>query len=189
MDPNCNPALALIARARTHSDPVFIAIDGRSGTGKSTFAAALAAASGATIIEGDDFYAGGIELRGDTAEQRADACIDRPKLYGVLQQLKLGRAAAYRPFDWDAFDGSLRAPAITVEPANVVIVEGVYTCHSDLRSLMQVKILLTAPDSVRSHRLVEREGSIGPWERQWHEAEDWYFSHISTTAHFDLIIE
>jgi uridine kinase len=189
VDLNCEHALVLIEHARSHSRPVFVAVDGRSGAGKSTFATALAAASGATIIEGDDFYAGGIEVRGDTAKQRADACIDRPKLCGVLQQLASGKTATYRPFDWEVFDGSLRGPAITVQSSSVIIVEGVYSGHPDLRGLMHVKILLTAPDTVRTHRLLEREGSIGPWERQWHEAEEWYFSHNSVTTHFDLIIE
>ncbi|MCA1197305.1 (d)CMP kinase [Sphingomonas sp. R647] len=100
MDLNFEHILELIDRARRHSRQVFVAIDGRSGAGKSTFAAALAAASGATIIEGDDFYAGGIEVRDDAVEQRADACIDRQKLFGVLRQLNSGLAATYRPFDF-----------------------------------------------------------------------------------------
>lgn len=188
MAPDCTQALVLIEQARTHATPVFVAIDGRSGVGKSTFANALAAATGATLIEGDDFYAGGTELRTDTAEQRADACIDRAKLVSMLQQLKSGLPTTYRAFDWDAFDGRLRAPAITVRPANVVILEGVYAAHPDLQSIMQVRILLTAPDAVRMLRLIAREGSIGPWERQWHEAEDWYFAHIASAKDFNLIV-
>jgi uridine kinase len=189
VDPNCIDAIVMIERAGRRGLPVLVAIDGRSGAGKSTFGAALAAASNAPLIEGDAFYAGGLELRSDTAKQRAEACIDRPKLRGVLQQLKAGRAATYRPFDWEAFNGSLRSPAITVRPSNVVIVEGVYSCHPDLTDLVDVKILLTVPNALRQQRLVEREGSIGPWERQWHEAEEWYFAHLSMANHFDLIIE
>jgi len=189
VDLNFEHIFELIDRARRHSLPVFVAIEGRSGAGKSTFAAALATASGATIIEGDDFYAGGIEVRDDTVEQRADACIDRPKLCGVLRQLNLGLEATYRPFDWEAFDGSLRAPAVTVHPSDVIIVEGVYSAHPDLRDLMHVKILVAAPDDLRMRRLLQREGSIGPWEAQWHEAEEWYFSNISPTKHFDVIIQ
>lgn len=138
-----------------------VAIDGRSGVGKSTFAAALAAVSNAVVVEGDDFYAGGLKIRNDTAAQRADACIDRPKLAGVLQQLQSGMAATYRPFDWEAFDGSLKSTARIVPPADVIIVEGVYSGHPDFDRLTQMKILLTTPNEVRERRLVARDGSIG----------------------------
>lgn len=188
MDVDSNNALRLIEQARRRTRRVVVAVDGRSGVGKSTFAAALAAASDAVVVEGDDFYAGGVEVGRDTAEQRADACIDRPKLIGVLQQLRSGVAAPYRPFDWNAFDGSLKSPVRIVPPADVVIVEGVYSGHSDLHALVQVRILLTAPDELREQRLVAREGSIGPWERQWHEAEEWYFSRLATATQFDLIV-
>lgn len=189
VDANCNHAIALIEHAARRRLPVIVGVDGRSGAGKSTFAAALAAASRARLIEGDAFYAGGPELRRDTAQQRSDACIDRPKLRAVLQQLKAGRAAKYRAFDWEAFDGSLSNQAITLEAADLVILERVYSCHPDLRDLLDVKILLTVPNALRQQQLVDREGALGPWKRQWHEAEDWYFSHLSTDNHFDLIIE
>lgn len=189
MNPAFNDAIGMIDRAATRGLPVFVAVDGRSGAGKSTFAAALAAATDASLIEGDAFYAGGMELRNDTPEQRAQACIDRPKLRGVLEHLRSGRATTFRPFDWDAFDGSLSGPTCTVEPGKVIIIEGVYSCHPDFADLLDIRILLTATDPVREKRLLEREGSIGPWERQWHEAEVWYFANVAIADHFDLIIE
>ena len=188
MDVTCVIAASLIKRSARHGTPTLVAVDGRSGVGKSTFAAALAAAgSTVCIIEGDAFYAGGLRVRTDTAEQRADACIDRPKLRAVLENLKEGRSAAFRPFDWESFDGSMSPLAITLEPAEIVVVEGVYSAHPDLADLLTVKILLTASDAVRHQRLVQREGAIGPWERQWHEAEDWYFANVVKPSHFDLI--
>jgi uridine kinase len=141
------------------------------------------------IIEGDAFYAGGLKVRTATAEQRADACIDRSKLRAALENLKAGRSATFRPFDWDSFDGSLRQLAITVEPPEVVVVEGVYSAHPDFADLLDVKILLTASETVRHQRLVQREGTIGPWESQWHEAEDWYFANVVKPCHFDLVLE
>lgn len=191
MNPAFYDAIGMIDRAAaaTRGFPVFVAVDGRSGAGKSTFAAALAAATDASLIEGDAFYAGGLELRNDTPEQRAQACIDRPKLRGVLERLRSGRATTFRSFDWDAFDGSLSGLTCTVEPGKVIIIEGVYSCHPDFADLLEIRILLTAADPVREKRLLQREGSIGPWERQWHEAEEWYFSNVAIADHFDLIIE
>ena len=37
-------------------------------------------------------------------------------------------------------------------------------------------------------RVLEREASIGAWERQWHEAEDWYFAHAAPPHTFDAIV-
>lgn len=44
---------------------------------------------------------------------------------------------------------------------------------TDFADLLDVKILVLASDAVRRQRLTEREGSIGDWECQWHEAEEW----------------
>jgi hypothetical protein len=55
--------------------------------------------------------------------------------------------------------------------------------------LMDLRILLRAPTSVRVQRLNRREGGIGPWELQWHEAEDWYFEHAAPDQWFDVIVE
>ena len=30
---------------------------------------------------------------------------------------------------------------------------------------------------------------IGAWERQWHEAEEWYFTHVVPSHIFDLILD
>lgn len=188
MDLSCNTAIALIKQAGRRRLPVFVGVDGRSGAGKSTFAAALAAATRARLIEGDAFYAGGLELRSDTAEQRAQACIDRPRLRGVLEDLKSGRAATFRSFDWEAFDGRLSEQSFTAEPGKIVIVEGVYSCHPDFADLLDLRLLLTAAGPVRRQRLLQREGAIGPWERQWHEAEDWYFANLAIADQFDLVI-
>lgn len=183
-------AAALINEAaRRHSGPVVAAIDGRSGSGKSTLASALAKLLSATVIEGDDFYAGGTGIKGDPAPSRAERCIDWRSQRRVLQALRAGRAGHYHAFDWDAFDGSPRSEATLIQPAPILILEGVYSARPELRDLLDVTILATVPDNVRHARLIAREGEIGPWEIQWHEAEDWYFAKDATPAAFDLVLD
>ncbi|MGR3399571.1 MAG: hypothetical protein ACU0DH_00365 [Paracoccus sp. (in: a-proteobacteria)] len=36
-------------------------------------------------------------------------------------------------------------------------------------------------------QLLEREGEIGAWEKQWHLAEDWYFATLAPRRNFDAI--
>lgn len=187
MDILLRSTVSLIRSAAKDGWPVLVGIDGRSGAGKSTFAAALAEAISGQIVEGDAFFAGGVNLRHDTPEQLADICIDRPKLRSVLETLRGGATATFREFDWDAFDGSLSKEPTTVQPGQIMIIEGVYSCHPDLVDLLGVKIKLRIPEKLRERRLIEREGVIGPWERQWHRAEEWYFSHLAVNSHFDLV--
>jgi uridine kinase len=174
-------------RAHGSSAPCVVAIDGRSGAGKSTLAAALAGLLDAAVIAGDDFFAGGTALRDDDAPARAAACIDWTRQRDVLAALRAGRAATWRAFDWDAFDGRL-CDAPTIQPPRpVVILEGVYAARPELAELIDLRVLVVLDDAKRAARLIAREGTIGPWERQWHTAEAHYFGQVMPPERFDLI--
>jgi uridine kinase len=169
--------------------PFMVAIDGRSGVGKSTFVRALAELTDAAVIDGDDFFAGGPEVGTDPPAARAERCIDWRRLRGTMETLREGRSASYCAFNWEAFDGSLRSVPTLIETAHVVIVEGVYTARPELADLLDLRVLVRVPDRVRDKRLLKREGTIGPWETQWHEAEDWYFAAVAPPTHFDRIVD
>jgi uridine kinase len=179
----------MIASSAQHKvSPFIVAIDGRSGVGKSTMAKALAERLDACVIEGDDFYAGGIELRSDSVASRAAACIDWTRQRSVLEALAAGRAAQWRAFDWDAFDGRLCDEPTKLEPKPVVILEGVYAARPEIADLLGLRVVIVVPNEVRLARLSAREGTIGPWERQWHEAEEFYFGSVMPTVSFDLVV-
>lgn len=169
--------------------PIIAGLDGRSGVGKSTLAAAIAAETSASVIGGDDFFAGGTTLIEATPEHLAEICIDRHRLAAVLRDLRAGRPVEYRAFDWEAFDGRLESRITRVEPNGLIVVEGVYSCHPDLHDLLDIRILATVSDEVRRERLMQREGEIGPWEGQWHAAELWYFASRMPAAGFDQVID
>ncbi|NOU34257.1 MAG: AAA family ATPase [Polyangiaceae bacterium] len=183
-------ALAAIARERaaTLSGPCVIALDGRSGAGKSTLAEQLAKELDACLVDGDAFFAGGVDVRRDSPEERAHACIDWRRQRPVLEALRAGREASYHGFDWDAFDGTLEAEPTILKPAAFVILEGVYAARPELEDLVDLRVMLTVSDVTRQARLVAREGSIGAWERQWHEAEDWYFGSAAPLSGFDVVV-
>jgi uridine kinase len=172
-------ASAILERARPLSRPCIVALDGRSGVGKSTLARALAASLGATVLDGDGFFAGGVSVRGNTPAERARDCIDWRRQRPVLESLRTGHGASYFAFDWTAFDGRLEREPTRVEPRPIVIFEGVYSGRPELADLIDMRVLLRVSEATRVQRLLAREGSIGPWERQWHEAEDWYFENVA----------
>lgn len=183
-------AFAAIIRERASllERPFVVALDGRSGSGKSTIAEKLATSLPAVIFEGDDFFAGGTELRGDGPDERAKACIDWRRQRPVLEALRAGRPSLYFAFDWDAFDGRLEARTRAIEPCSVVVFEGTYTARPELGDLIDLRALVRVPDETRLARLQRREGHIGPWERQWHEAEDWYFANVAPLEGFDVVL-
>jgi uridine kinase len=184
---------ALIAMTRKRAEglgrPYVIGIDGPSGAGKSTLAVRLADALGGCVLEGDDFFAGGVSLRRDTAEERVRDCIDWRRQRPVLEALRAGRTASYFAFDWEVFDGRLEAEPRCLAPRPFVVFEGVYSTRPELRDLMDLRVLLRVKDEIRNARLLAREGTIGPWERQWHEAEDWYFTNLAPPGGFDVVLE
>lgn len=186
--PASDLASTIRERAAAHARPFIVAIDGRSGSGKSTLASALSTLLDAAIVDGDSFFAGGVSVRSDDPAARADTCIDWQRQRAVIETLLSGRAASYLPFDWDAFDGSLKATPAVIEPRRVLIVEGVYSARPELADLLDLRVLVDATSTVRRQRLSAREGTIGPWELQWHEAENWYFDQVLPREWFDLVV-
>lgn len=183
--------LGAAARRRAHEldRPAVVAIDGRSGAGKSTLAAKLSVALDAPVLDGDDFFAGGVSVRWDEPEDRARDCIDWRRQRPVLEALRAGRAATYLAFDWQAFDGRLKLEPTRVQPGTIIIFEGVYSARPELADLIDLRVLLHVSAETRGARLLAREGSLGRWERQWHEAEDWYLQTLAPPSHFDIIVD
>jgi uridine kinase len=179
---------AIAERASRQARPFVIAVDGRSGVGKSTFSRQLCQRLGATCVEGDDFFGGGVEVSDQTDEHLANSCIDWRRLRPVLEALRAGRPARYHPFDWDRFDGSLAARAALLAPARIVVLEGVYAARPQLADLVDCAVLLTLADELREARLLAREGELTAWDRQWHRGEDWYFAREAPPERFDFVV-
>jgi uridine kinase len=175
-------------RGRNLGRPCVVALDGRSGAGKSTLVTKIAGVLDACVLDSDGFFAGGVVVRSDAPRDRVRDCIDWKRQRPVLESLRAGREASYVAFDWEAFDGRLDAEPTIVEPRPIVLFEGVYTARPELADLVDLRLLLRVSDATRVARLRTREGSIGAWEHQWHEAEEWYFTHVVPPHGFDAIV-
>ncbi|MFF8603414.1 uridine kinase [Streptomyces sp. NPDC015232] len=124
MTEDLDRAAAALRRLPPSCGPVrLVAVDGHAGSGKSTLAGRLSAAlGGAPVLHLDDLasHAELFEWTGRLLDQ-------------VVGPLSEGRAARYHPYDWN-----LRAfgPARTLEPAPVVLVEGVGAGRRVLRPFL-----------------------------------------------------
>ena len=193
---------ALIALLTTSQHSVFVAIDGRSGAGKSTVAAAVAEALKArnvtaTVIEGDEFYAGGTAERWDerSPAEKADQVIDWRRQHQVLDDLRDHGSPSWYRFDWEAPDWNsdrvpLRATPVSCKSTDVVILEGAYSARPELHDVLDVRVLLDTPLERRRRQLLGREGDEyrADWEERWSAAEEHYFGVIIPAGRFDHVL-
>lgn len=176
--------------------PVVVALDGGSGAGKSVLAQAVALHTGGSVLDGDDFYAPRLGREGlvaaearSVAELADDGVIDWRRLRSqALEPLAAGRPARYHPYDWDAYDGRLLEREVVVEPAPVVIVDGVFSARPELADLVDLRVLVRTPAALRTQRVVERDENDPRWLAVWSSAEQHYFTHVSPPDGFDLLV-
>jgi len=195
----------LLDEVAVRTEPLFVGLDGRSGAGKSTLAAVVAArlSSGdhvstrVTVIDGDQFYAGGSAATWDerTPMQKAAEVIDWRRQRSALRQLREQGVAEWHPFDWDAEDWDtenvpLSTQSVRSVVAPVVMLEGAYSCRPELHDLLHLLVLLDIPREVRRRQLLGRQGDEyrADWEARWSAAEDHYFGSVMPAKRFDLVL-
>jgi uridine kinase len=176
-----------------------VAFDGRSGAGKSTLASVVAPLLGA-VVPSDDFFAASIpdsEWDRKTPEQRAEGAIDWRRLrLDAIEPQRAGLPARWFAFDFAAGlrpDGTYPMQGVATEraPAQIVIVDGAYSSRSELADLLDVTVLVNAPQTERNRRLAAREDAafLETWHARWDAAEDHYFGRLRPPTSFDLVFE
>jgi uridine kinase len=162
-----------------------VAIDGHGGAGKSTIAAAVAQATGAALVHTDDFFQPP-PGQPPPAQPPLDQYYDWRRIRAqALGPLKAGHRVTFRQFDW----GPGRGPGrnVTVEPAALIVLEGVLSAAPELSDLVDRSVLVDTPEPERLRRLRAR---LTPeeWDPHWLIAEQAYFGGIRPPSSFDLIV-
>lgn len=178
MDPSSLPEL-LAARVRGRAPACgatrVIAIDGRSGAGKTALALDLADRIGAPILHLERLYPGWHGLSRTPAVVRA-----------LLADLAIGETGRARQWDWEA-----DAPGrwLTVRPTNDLIIEGVGAGATALRPFLSHLVWLEAPEEERRRRALTRDGdTYAPWWDVWAAQEEQYIATDHTPEAADLIV-
>ena len=181
----------LRSRAPEAEHPLVLALDGPSGTGKSTLAAALQLRTEAVVVAGDDFY--GSVLPTLTAEQRSGlsdaevvaAVFDWRRLRTeALTPLRTGGPTTFRAYDWVSNDGRL-GPRRSLRPRPLVIVEGVYSGRPELADLVDLAVYVGVDPAMRRNRLANR-GDDPAWAALWDRGEQYYFTETRPPGSFEL---
>lgn len=151
-----------IMRTRPTQDTMAVGIAGGSGSGKSTLVQRLVEALGrdrCTVLSQDDYYR---DLSSFPPELREQVDYDRPEqiecdlLARHIAELKAGHGVEAPCYD---FATHTRLPQTRrIEPAAILLVEGILLFASAaLRELLDLRVFLAAPASIRLQRRLERD--------------------------------
>ena len=153
-----------------------VAVDGRSGSGKSSLATELRILLGAPVVSLEDFYGGW-----DGLEHGIDMLVSE-----VLEPLSAGRTARVPRYDWGR---QTWLEPVTLDPPKVLIVEGVGAGAGRAAIYESMLVWLEAPPFVRRKRALERDGDVfAPHWEQWAAQEDAMLARERTPERADLLI-
>lgn len=171
----------LVARVRASAPSAagvrLVAVDGHAGSGKSTFAAALAAAlGGAPVVHLDDLasHASPFGWTGRLTTR-------------VLDPLARGEVARYGVYDWErrAFT---RTEAVA--PAPVVLVEGVGAGRRAVRGRLALLVWMAVPRESAWERGQRRDGpALAAFWEGWKQAESAHFAGDPSAPGADILVE
>ena len=141
---------------------LIIGIAGGSGSGKTTVVKALTdqLKERVVVIPQDSYYKDSSQL---PMEERQKVNFDHPDsidfdlLVRHLKELKAGRSIEQPVYSYITCSRS-KTETITVNPAEVIIVEGILIfCCAELRNQMDIKIFVDADDDDRLMRVMARD--------------------------------
>jgi uridine kinase len=177
MDPQIRRIVLALRRSPPRAGATrVLAIDGRSGAGKTSLAATLAGQLGAPVVSLEQLYGGWEGL-----ERGIDLLV-----FEVLQPLAAGLAALVPRYDWVA---QVWAEPTVLEPPGVLIVEGVGAGARRAATFESLVVWLEMPASTRKQRALDRDGeTFAPYWDQWAAQEDLMLARDRTPDRAGIII-
>ncbi len=176
------PSDAELVVARAFARPAtlhlgrLICVDGPAGSGKTTLARAIAADTGAVVVQTDELLHGWRGLPGLATN-----------LDAMLRPLAAGLPGSWRRWDWHADDW---AEEHRVAPAPLLVVEGVGSGAQLIADLITVLVWIEAPADLRLARGMTRDGEhmASHW-KQWMIDEDELHTAEGTRARADVVLD
>jgi uridine kinase len=171
---------AVVAAARAAAPvagpTVVVAVDGRSGSGKTVLGTAVAADLGCPVVHLDEVYPGWDGLEAGIALVTTH----------VLEPLARGEQAAYPRWDWMR---SRPGRTIPVDAGAHVVLEGCGALVPPAGAHAAVRVWVDAPTEVRKERALSRDGeTYAPhWDR-WAAQEDAVYADTRPWENADLVL-
>ena len=171
---------AVVAAARAASPvagrTVVVAIDGRSGSGKTLLGTAVADTLGCPVVHLDAIYPGWDGLAAGVA-----LVTDH-----VLEPVARGEHAAYPRWDWMR---SRPGRTVVVDAGPHLVLEGCGALVPPAAAFAAVRVWVDAPTEVRRERALSRDGeTYAPhWDR-WAAQEDAVYAATRPWESADLVL-
>ncbi len=180
--------------------PVVVGIAGGSGSGKSTLVEALivAAPTAATTVSFDSYYH---PLDHLPLHERRQVNFDHPdsldaeRFAADLRSLRSGAGVATPLYSFEEFTRS--DDVQLAEPQPLVVVDGILLlAFAELRALLDVKVFVDVPESVRTARRLARDVgergrtrkfALDQLRRTVHPMHDEHV--LPSMAHADLVVD
>ena len=163
-----------------------LAVDGRCGSGKTTFASMLEEIYDAAVIHMDDFFLPP-ELR--TPERLAEpgGNVDYER-FAEEVSAKIGKEFSYRIFDCSEMTFRGEHP---VPQKELTVAEGSYSLHPAAKFPADLKIFVTCSADVQKKRIFSRNGAAlyQRFIREWIPMEERYFSAMSIPEQCGWILD
>ncbi len=180
--------LPILCSKDNSSKPFVIAIDGRSASGKTTFASRLSEMVGTPVIHTDAFLRprnkdGALEI----SEYSGNFDIDRFKSEAVRGMMG-GKDFCISVFDCKK---GMISETVNYSRSDVFIVEGAYSLHPELGKYWDLALFFDVDPETQKKRIIDRNGieSYAVFEGIWIPAEERYFEKYKIMRVSDLIID
>jgi uridine kinase len=157
--------------------PVFVAIDGKCGAGKTTLAALIAEVYGAAVIPTDHFFLRP-EQKTDSRLSETGGNIDYERFEEeVITALKAGGAFSYKPYDCSV---QALGEAIAVPDNRLYIIEGTYSAHPKFADIYDLKVFLyVKPDEQLRRIKIRNPETAERFKNEWIPKEEKYFESLN----------
>ena len=189
---------ALHRKLTMKDTPLVVTISGPSGSGKTTIVHELIDALDmpVALVHTDDYYIGKTRMKAEMPQGEAlnfdhPASIDLAKLARDIVSLQANLIISSPIYDMATSEPT--AQTRVVQPAGVIIIEGIAANLDEIRSLSDFSICVTAPLEERIRRCITRDNTRNL--REEHEviahfthvvapSYDIYFKHADEQADF-----
>ena len=167
---------------------VLAALDGPCASGKTTLAGQAARHLGCPLVHMDDFF---LPPARKTPARLAQpgGNVDWERVRDqVLAPLSRGEPARFSPYRCHT---GAYGPPVSLSPAPLVLVEGVYALHPALRGWYDRTVFLTCSPGEQRLRLLAREGPkrLPAFLERWIPLEEAYFQSTGLPGGCDLVLD
>lgn len=172
---------------KENANQIVVAIDGRCGSGKSTYAKLLSFLFDSPVVHLDDFFLP-LFLRTKERLQQTGGNVDYERFSKeVLSRIKDKKEICYKPFDCSSMDFG---EEIKISYSSVIIIEGSYALHPFFGDYADIKIFSDVNKNIQKERILKRNGE--KWAEnffeKWIPMEERYSCEFKIKDKADFII-